>query len=642
MVDGLGSKLVVKMWRFWVWVHWWAGLLVVCGQSVGIGTTNPDSTAILDIFSTDRGLLIPRLTTAQRNAIPDPAHTLMIFNIDSFCVEVYDTVLGRWHTLVCPRYCRVPECPIQLVGSEYLCSGQPATFVARCLGGCQVAFRWVVPSSWQVVWQRGDTLVVLPDTTDGMVEVAACNLCGCGSRYRRWLVADTCNTFCARIPIPGGDEFVFSVNWNASVRKVALAGFVTSWGSGGPFYGGDALLAQMTPEGVIDWLGAYGDSTADEELHYVSPTADSGWIACGIAHTVDSVQVYVVRVDGQGQVLWQRRYGKGDCWYIRQLSTGGYMLSGGWSGTSSSGFVMWLDSLGHLRKVIRYGEYSTLGITWFRAVYLLPSGEVFAGGECDMGGLPSDVVWVKLDTGTGQVVSQHFLKSVGVNEIEDRAFAFVPLADGTFLLAGRYLSGPWDSSDLFLIRIDTQGNILRSVRFGSKEHYERLNNVSSIHVLPDSTVLVVGYTAYGGDLNGYVVRFTPDLSDTLWTLVVGSQDLDLLLGVVPVDSGLFLAAGITTGFGAVDGDIFLVRGRLDGTVQCPVSCFRGRVGRFVSAGVPVVYNPGPPVSYLPPEVDISGSVMGNVVSGEYCPEESVPLRVSQGWSFPQYWERLLR
>ncbi len=640
------------MWRFWIGRVWWAGFLVVCtlsgiqvgwGQSVGIGTTDPDTTAILDIFSTDRGLLIPRLTTAQRNAIQDPAHTLMIFNIDSFCVEVYDTVLDRWHTLVCPRYCRVPECVVQLVGPEYLCSGQPATFVARCLGGCQVAFRWVVPSSWQVVWQRGDTLVVLPDTTDGMVEVAACNLCGCGSRYRRWLEADTCNTFCARIPLPGGDEFVLSVNQNSGLRKVILAGFVTSFGSGGPVYGQDALLVQVTPEGVIDWLAAYGDSTADEELYYVSPTVDSGWIACGVARTVDSVEVYVVRVDGQGQVLWQRRYGKGDCWYIRQLSTGGYFLSGGWSGASNSGFVMWLDSAGQIRKLIRYGEYGTLGITWFRAAYLLSSGRVYAGGESEMGGLlPSDVVWVKLDTGTGQVVSEHFLKSVGVNEVDDRAFAFVPLADGTFLLAGRHLSGSWDSSDLFLIRIDTQGNILRSVRFGSKDHYERLNNVSSVAVLPDSTVLVAAYTAYGGDLNGYVVRFTPDLSDTLWTLVVGSQDLDLLLGVVPVDSGLFLAAGITTGFGAVDGDIFLVRGRLDGTVQCPVSCFRGRVGRFVSAGVPVVYNPGPPVSYLPPEVDVTGSVMGSVVSGEYCPEESVLLRVGSGLSVPRNWEELLR
>ena len=47
---------------------------------VGVGTTNPDASSILDVESTDKGMLIPRLTTAQRNAITTPANSLMIFN----------------------------------------------------------------------------------------------------------------------------------------------------------------------------------------------------------------------------------------------------------------------------------------------------------------------------------------------------------------------------------------------------------------------------------------------------------------------------------------------------------------------------------------------------------------------------------
>ncbi len=49
---------------------------------VGIGTTNPDDSSILDIESTDKGILIPRLTTAQINAIVDPANGLMVYNTD--------------------------------------------------------------------------------------------------------------------------------------------------------------------------------------------------------------------------------------------------------------------------------------------------------------------------------------------------------------------------------------------------------------------------------------------------------------------------------------------------------------------------------------------------------------------------------
>ena len=36
---------------------------------VGVGTTTPDAKSALDIRATDKGLLIPRLTAAQRTAI---------------------------------------------------------------------------------------------------------------------------------------------------------------------------------------------------------------------------------------------------------------------------------------------------------------------------------------------------------------------------------------------------------------------------------------------------------------------------------------------------------------------------------------------------------------------------------------------
>jgi hypothetical protein len=60
---------------------------VILAQRVGIGTSTPDSSARLEVWDTLRGILIPRLTTAQRNAItnppaPTPARSLLIYNID--------------------------------------------------------------------------------------------------------------------------------------------------------------------------------------------------------------------------------------------------------------------------------------------------------------------------------------------------------------------------------------------------------------------------------------------------------------------------------------------------------------------------------------------------------------------------------
>jgi len=47
---------------------------------VGIGTTAPAASALLDMSSTTRGFLPPRMTTAQRDAIAGPVAGLMVYN----------------------------------------------------------------------------------------------------------------------------------------------------------------------------------------------------------------------------------------------------------------------------------------------------------------------------------------------------------------------------------------------------------------------------------------------------------------------------------------------------------------------------------------------------------------------------------
>lgn len=50
-------------------------------DNVGIGTSNPDASALLDLSSNNKGLLIPRLSTAERLAIAQPALGLQVFDI---------------------------------------------------------------------------------------------------------------------------------------------------------------------------------------------------------------------------------------------------------------------------------------------------------------------------------------------------------------------------------------------------------------------------------------------------------------------------------------------------------------------------------------------------------------------------------
>ena len=50
---------------------------------VGIGTSSPSASAILDLTSTSKGVLIPRMTAAQKSAISSPSTGLLIFQTDA-------------------------------------------------------------------------------------------------------------------------------------------------------------------------------------------------------------------------------------------------------------------------------------------------------------------------------------------------------------------------------------------------------------------------------------------------------------------------------------------------------------------------------------------------------------------------------
>jgi len=66
---------------------------------VTIGADTLVPTAMLNVVSNNKGILIPRLTEKQRDEIISPAHGLEIFNIDENCFNYYDSIQSSWQSL---------------------------------------------------------------------------------------------------------------------------------------------------------------------------------------------------------------------------------------------------------------------------------------------------------------------------------------------------------------------------------------------------------------------------------------------------------------------------------------------------------------------------------------------------------------
>jgi hypothetical protein len=91
---------VYRLSNFGVVLLLFFGSLQVCAQT-GIGTTAPNAAAKLEIASTDKGLLIPRMTKAQREAITltAAANGLMVYQTDDlsgFYVNTSTTTTVAW------------------------------------------------------------------------------------------------------------------------------------------------------------------------------------------------------------------------------------------------------------------------------------------------------------------------------------------------------------------------------------------------------------------------------------------------------------------------------------------------------------------------------------------------------------------
>lgn len=145
-------------------------------QNVGISSSGatPDASAALDINFTNKGTLITRLTSSQRNAVPSPATGLLIYNTDCNVFNFYNGTTwvlmdGSTATLGTPG---------SITGNSSVCTSATGESYSISAVSGATGYTWTVPSGANITAGQGTTSITVDfGSTSGNVTVVATSSC---------------------------------------------------------------------------------------------------------------------------------------------------------------------------------------------------------------------------------------------------------------------------------------------------------------------------------------------------------------------------------------------------------------------------------------------------------------------------------
>ena len=144
-------------------------LTAITYAQVGIGITTPDASSALDITSTTKGLLIPRMTNAQRLVIANPAAGLQVFvtDLDGGRFMFYNGT--EWGTLSFTE--KRPDAPT--IGTAVAADAQATvSFTAPSSDGGSVITSYTATSSpggiTGTISQSGSGSIIVSGLTNGI------------------------------------------------------------------------------------------------------------------------------------------------------------------------------------------------------------------------------------------------------------------------------------------------------------------------------------------------------------------------------------------------------------------------------------------------------------------------------------------
>jgi hypothetical protein len=286
----------------------------------------------------------------------------------------------------------------------------------------------------------------------------------------------------------------------------------------------------------------------------VIQTTDEGYLVVGTTESFgEDGDVYLVRMDCTGNTLWTKTYGYsgGDmgCSVI-ETTDGGYLVAG--SRYTSGGWDIYLirtDANGDLVWDRTYG-----GSEWdggSSVVETADGGFMVAGSTWSWGEGRSDVYLMRIDS-NGDIL---WAKTYGGLDY-DEAHSIVPTADGNYMVAGHTESYGAGESDVYVIAIDSTGDTLWTRTYGGL--YDDVGY--SACQAEEGGLLVAGWTdSYGAGWSDVLLLKIDAKGDLLWMETYGGPENDIGRSVDRATDDEYFVAGYSYSYGAGGADVYVVK-----------------------------------------------------------------------------------
>jgi len=329
----------------------------------------------------------------------------------------------------------------------------------------------------------------------------------------------------------------------------------------------DIYVVRTGAEGNLLWAKSYGD-TSDETGYSIRQTVDGGFI---IAATINYAatqnrNIYLIKTNTIGDTLWTKAFDNFmyDFYIsissIEQTTDKGFILSGFDTRTSVNvnySFLMKTDSLGNfswMKTFYTVGSASGEGGSCHQTT---DGGYIHVGAISYNGG--EDVYLIKADSAGNKIWGNIYHQPYNGED----SWMVKQTTDGKYILLGN--TSHLNYERMHLIKTDSVGNIFWIKNYGGNS----FDAGSCINETNDGGYAMLGHSnSFGaGDWDVYLLKIDMN-GNPLWSKTFGGLSDDFGGRVFQTWDGGYISAGSTTSYGAGGVDFYLIKTDSFGNSGC--------------------------------------------------------------------------